>query len=187
MSSSRFIHPLFLIVFLALLSTAPRPARSELVHGFLKARPDVEWAGGIFFMVCGEAFDFSAQTIVRHDSAGADLCFFSPVNFSIRWKFLALAAGLQRVHPTSLEALLLAPEGGYGGGLLQIIPNGVYVVLTDDGFYAKFRVHEFGNGLLAGCCSITIEYYVQTDGTRNLDSSVLVHTSTWGRVKALYQ
>jgi hypothetical protein len=54
---------------------------------------------------------------------------------------------------------------------------------TGDGFYLKFVVRRFqplGGGLL-------IEYYVQMDGSNNLDDFVAVRPTTWGRVKALYR
>ena len=185
MLSVRFTRSLLLFLFVALLSTVPRPARSEIVHGFLKALGGIGGEGP-FYVIPLEAFDFSTQTVVHFDSTGADLCFFEPVNKAGIWYFRPLAAGLIRVYPTSLEALLLAPEGVYSPHSRKIELNGIYVILTGDGLYAKFRVHEWGNGFLAGCCSVTIEYYVQLDGSRNLDPLVPVEPTTWGRVKALY-
>ena len=182
--SSRLTSPL-LFLFVALLSTVPRPASSELVHGFLKAYPDIEALGSTLYVTCGEAFDFSSQTIVRHDSPGADLCFFAWVQYPSPWIFKPLAVGLRLETDTSLEDLLVAPVSGYSNTRYWDIRVGdVYTVSTDDGFYAKFRVHSGGPPI---CCSITIEYYVQMDGSRNLDQQVPAHSTTWGRVKALYQ
>ncbi len=182
MSSSRLTRPLLLFLFLALLSTAPHAARAEIVHGFLTARPD--YFPGCC-IGCGEAFDFSAQTIVRHDAAGADLCFFEPANNIDFWEFLSLGgSGIQRAaRGESLGGLMLAPEGGYKARK-NIVLEGVYVILTGDGLYAKLGVHETSMTI---CCHLTIEFYVQLDGTRNLDQRVPVEQSTWGRVKALYQ
>ena len=187
MSSSRFTSPLTLVVFVALLSIVPRAARAEIVHGFLTGQPDFFRIPG--HIACGEAFDFSTQTVVRWDSAGADLCFWAPPTNPSRWVFDPLnGAGLQRVHPTSFEALLVAPELGYSSSTQRIELNAVYVIKTGGGshgeaIFAKFRVHVF---VVFGS-SVTIEYLVQLDHSRNLDPLVPVEQSTWGRVKALYQ
>ena len=193
MSSSRFTRPLLLFLFVTLLSTIPRPARAEIVHGFLTAHVDISIIGGLIHYNCGTAWDFSAQTTVRWDSAGADLTFGQVVNNLQIWRFSSLGgSGILRTS-TPLEALALAPEGGYSEGH-TIVVYGVYVIKTGgvgghgESLFAKFRVHELRTPSMGGaCCHLTIEFYVQLDHSRNLDQRVPVEQSTWGRVKALYQ
>ena len=190
MSSSRFTRPLLLFLFVALLSIVPRAARAEIVHGFLTARPD--YPASDIGALPGESFDFDTQTIVRWDSAGADLTIFQQDIFTPRpWFFGAQgAARITRRLAVSLEDLLVAPESGYHGAV--VIELGVYVIKTNGGdhgesVFAKFRVHRIAAPWLGHCCFVTIEYYVQLNGSRNLNPLVPVEETTWGRVKALYQ
>jgi hypothetical protein len=64
---------------------------------------------------------------------------------------------------------------------LDIVLDGTYIVRTIDGLYAKFQMLTWDPYGLAD-----FEYYVQMDGSRNLDSSVPTRRTTWGRLKALY-
>jgi hypothetical protein len=56
----------------------------------------------------------------------------------------------------------------------------VFVVLTREGHYAKIRV-------ISIAALLTIEYTYQDDGTNVLSSSVSVHETTWGGVKAVFR
>jgi hypothetical protein len=90
------------------------------------------------------------------------------------------------IAPGTLEDLSVAPEklqGPYGGYGFDVGP-GVYVIKTSDGLYVKFDNLSY---ILNNTYYVTLEYYVQTDGTPNFGPSVAVQPTTWGRVKALYR
>lgn len=53
--------------------------------------------------------------------------------------------------------------------------NAIYIIRTAEGHFAKFVVREFD-----------VLYAYQDDGTRNLDTTVPVAESTWGRIKSLW-
>ena len=54
-----------------------------------------------------------------------------------------------------------------------------FVILTEEGHFAKFRLYLHYPGP-------TFEYLYQTDATRNFDDIVPVEETTWGRIKAIY-
>jgi hypothetical protein len=149
------------------------PAHSEVVHGFAGMNPAYdENLGGL---INDEAFDFSTQTV-------------APVNDGdLAWEMDM--RGLVRLHfrdcygtivQTPLEDLDLAPPlpNRIGSGL----GNGTYVIRTSDGLYAKLTIN-----VPVGVLFLTIEYYVQTDGSPSFKPLLPVRATTWGGVKALYR
>jgi hypothetical protein len=78
------------------------------------------------------------------------------------------------VSQAPVDSLLYSSE-------LEVLLNGVYVVRTIDGLYAKFQMLRWDP---AGAADF--EYYVQMDGSTNLDSTIPVCSTTWGRLKTLY-
>ena len=90
------------------------------------------------------------------------------------------------IEGTTLGEVELAPEdpAAYGCGDCAG-PTPVYVVHTNDGLYAKFVFSDWPNGQPFPD-SWTIEYVVQTDGSRRL-GGVPVDQVTWGAMKESYK
>ncbi len=61
----------------------------------------------------------------------------------------------------------------------EIFESAVYVVRTKENHFAKLIVKRLGGGM-------TIEYTYQDSGSRILVNTVAIQTTTWGRVKSLY-
>ncbi|MCH7548850.1 MAG: hypothetical protein IH969_04820 [Candidatus Krumholzibacteriota bacterium] len=172
---SRFILRLFCVTLL-LSAVHASPSRSELVHGFFKL------GYSTIYDVCINAFDFSTQTRVGPSSDKADLCYEQSVNtnYQVWWPLhgTTITASL-----SPLEGISVAPEGPYLYFDESLLLGRTYVLLTGDGLYAKLAVR----GINFEGFNVTFEYYVQMDGTRNLDTVLPVEPTTWGQVKALYR
>jgi len=92
-------------------------------------------------------------------------------------------AGIALASPdSSYEELTTAPEdsNAYFTAVVPY-PFQVYVVMTNEGHYAKLRGVDLGPG-----GDFTFEYSYQDNGTRVLVGGVPTEETTWGRVKSLY-
>ena len=165
---------LSLLTALFLLSN---PAAAELIHGTFNS------------FSCGYGFDFSELSCTTDDcladfgiaqinppiSCDAVMACWCGASCSCEIRStIAILPG------TTLAEVEWAPEdpAAYGCGDC-IGSNTVYVIHTADGLYAKFR---FTTPWIPN----EVEYYVQTDGTRNL-GGVPVEDSTWGEIKVIYE
>jgi hypothetical protein len=129
------------------------------------------------------SFDFSEQEIVWWADPAADIGIGYVVDPPLGYMFHSCGNNslMIAVSTTPLEELTEAPEdlGSYGCDG-PIVIDLTYVVSAPDGVYAKFALRAFTSG------DWIIEYYVQTDGSRNFVDPVAVSVSTWGRIKSLY-
>jgi hypothetical protein len=170
--------------FFLLLASAgfsPLSSRGDVIHGFQTLSPTyVQDQGSIF----GEyGLDFATQTVVPLSSGSADIYFFEYYRNGQEW--VATKNGHGGDVETPLVDLTTAPEVLSWGELESPAPlDRTFVVKSGDGLYAKFAVRTVDS---EGCCSVSIEYYIQTDGTPYFGPALAVEASTWGRVKALYR
>ena len=161
------------LVALVVLSSFASTARAALVHG------DVN--------IAVDGFDFSEQRLVPSggNSEEMDLMyavvvspplgpmFYTGINYSY----------ILAVPDSTLDQVTVAPEDSsvYSMDAVPVLGR-TYIVKTSDGFYAKFALREFTPDIV-----VRIEYYVQMDGTNNLDTTTVpVEQVTWGQIKALY-
>ncbi len=160
------------LVALVVLSSFASTARAALVHG------DVDIAFG--------GFDFSEQRLLPPGvNPKTDLIyavvvspplgpmFYTGINYSY----------ILAVPDSTLDQVTVAPEDSsvYSMDAVPVLGR-TYIVKTSDGFYAKFALREFTPDIV-----VRIEYYVQMDGTNNLDTTTVpVEQVTWGRIKSLY-
>jgi hypothetical protein len=160
-------------------------ARSQLVHGVHVLVPEVSLPD----FCCANAIDFSTQTSTIPSSGDADLYYAEITGVPGAWLFHAVNDAHVVAVPDAFDDLVVAPEPTPGDITATATLRQTYVIKTGDGFYAKFIVREAEDGLPSGwggvCCRLKIEYYVQLDGSRNLDSQLPVHATSWGRIKAL--
>lgn len=150
----------------------PVTARADLAHGTV----DLSWGG----------FDFSTQTQHVTDIDDIDIASCIIVDPPLGYRFcLWYGAGILAVADTTVENITYAPADitAYDFDVAPV-QGQAYVLKAGDGFYVKFAVRLF-----QPYTTLTIEYYVQMDGTNNLndDLIVAVEETTWGRVKALYR
>ena len=157
-----------------------RPARAELIHGTLMLQAQsVSPIPGVWD--CGTAADFSSQTTVFWASSDADICTSTTASQGTTWQFLGSnGARILRVSE-ALEDVKEAPT--VTNVISDLYAGATYVVYTGDSLYVKFAVQGFDSQL----GQATLEYYVQMDGTTDLDSTVPVDASSWGRIKSLYR
>jgi hypothetical protein len=144
------------------------PASAEIIHGFA----DIQ----------AQAFDFSAQQVVDYDGYEADLGVIyvqgrDELSVCLLWN----SSLVRTVLSTPLDELAEAPAdlSTYDCTVLAELDI-TCVVATWDGVYAKFALRQFDND------GHIIEYYVQTDGTRNFTEPVGIEVTTWSRIKSLY-
>jgi len=174
--------------FAVCILAAPSAPVAEVVHGFQSLEPTElanwgEWSH--------DAFDFETQTIVTTASLAADLIYGEDEKSFGWWLQLYHCHGAELYTP--LEQVLTAPDQlvELGGASLssKVADSRTFVIKTDDNIYAKFAVRHVydGIGSNGGCCSMEIEYYVQTDGSPSFGPLLANEPSTWGRVKALYR
>jgi hypothetical protein len=160
----------FLIVaFVLLCLVGGDPARAEIAHGFAD--------------ITVEGFDFSEQVLAHAMDPATDIVIAFVVDPPLGYMLFSCnnSSLMIAVPDTTLEDLMEAPEdlGSYGCDG-QVVVDRTYVIATSDGVYAKFAVRTFTES------DRIIEYYVQTDGSRNLVDPVATEVTTWGRVKSLY-
>jgi hypothetical protein len=165
-------------IILALLLLNPLRIRADVIHGVqLLNSTYIEPFGEIF----DDAFDLMTQTIVSVYSDNWDISWSQDMRGGLA--FLSLRDCYGVVLKMPLEDLQVSPplpdplvgERVFDGN------SNIYVVRTSDGLYAKFRI------LGLSVTTMTMEYYVQTDGSPSFGPSLPVQGSTWGRVKALYR
>ncbi|MCI0452903.1 MAG: hypothetical protein L0Z51_11030 [Candidatus Latescibacteria bacterium] len=169
---------------------AALPARAEVIHGFARA-VDYNGAGGSITV----GVDFSTQLTFRIDMSNrhlADLQASIPVGPGggcSTWLVSFNGTTGRSVPGTTLEELEVAPESPY-----CCIPspelNETCVLLTVDGLYVKYAVRSIDETETGGECifgGVDIEFFVQTNGTRDFGPVLPVESSTWGRIKALYR
>jgi hypothetical protein len=161
-----------LVVAFVVWSIASGTARGELVHGFLTIESSYEWSGCLI-LNCATAPDFSGHSVVPWDSTAADLCMFSFVDCTGPY-LQGLGGARLAAYDLPLDEVTTARETGASYVLLKQTQS--YTMRTRDGFYVKFDMR-----------SGPIEYYIQTDGSTNVDSTVPTRVTTWGRIKALYE
>ena len=149
---------------------AAAPSRAELIHGTATF--------GFF-----QAIDFSTQSIVSCNTPTSDACVSENVIFLTIDLIGYNDCTIAFVPDSTLEAITTAPMTGYHPteNLDQV--NKAYVARTGDGFYAKFAPRSIDNANLI----VTIEYYVQMDGSPSFGPSLPTASTTWGRIKALYR
>ena len=165
---------LVLLIFVLIVTIAP-PARGTVHEGLATLRE-------------GEGWDFSAASLSPLDgvsSESTDLAYGAsgktwPVS---PWVFGTLQLHCGIAHERwAYDQLLAAPlrsEAHYSKSS-PAVAGGVYVVITCEDHYAKFRVLTVG-------AEVVIEYAYQDDGSRVLDSGVPVEQQTWGAIKALFE
>lgn len=174
-----------MLIVAAFLSCGVGTARSQLVHGVGVLVPEVSLPG----VCCANAIDFSTQTTTAPGAEDADLYYAEVPGVPGAWLFHGLNGARVLVVPEPFDELVVAPEPAAANVATPATLGQTYVIKTGDEFYAKFIVREAEDGLPTGwggvCCRLKIEYYVQLDGTRNLDSQLSVHATSWGRIKAL--
>jgi len=157
----------FLVVLLATSLAITSTAHAELIHGYTNL-----WNGG---------FDFSAQATTNDFDIG-DVFLFHIFDPPLGWRLASFQSNGILGVSDSLDGVTTAPaDTTQYGDLLEVMTGITYVVRTRDGLYAKFEFLVWEPWVTA-----QIEYYVQMDGSRDLDSTVPVESTSWGRVKALY-
>jgi hypothetical protein len=155
------------LVIVSLVLVSVSPASAELIHGFVDLM-----SGG---------FDFSAQQ-TTHDFGLADAAVLNVFDPPLGWRIAGFQEHGVLAVPEGLDSVTVAPADTLlYGDLLQISAGVTYVVRCRDGLYAKFEVQVWEPWVTA-----QIEYYVQMDGTADLDNTVVVEDLSWGRIKALY-
>jgi hypothetical protein len=169
-------------ILLAFLFLLPTRLRAEVIHGVQLIRAtEVAEYGALW----DEALDLSTQSVVSAHSELWDLAF----GIDIRWNNgLNCRACNGAEVDGSLESITVAPEhlSSFGSRRIDTFTlDQCYVIKTSDGLYAKFRVMGFD--MDGYCCSITVDYYVQMDGSPSFAPALPVEPATWGRVKALYR
>ena len=126
-------------------------------------------------------FDFSTQLVVADVTDDkCDLCIYHVFMIGERIYTGENASLITTIVNASLNDVTEAPVDSelYSGDAIPWI-NAAYVVHTSDGYYAKFiMTGKWPSGI--------IEYWVQMDGSGNLDHTVPVEKSSWGRIKALF-
>jgi hypothetical protein len=137
--------------------------------------PAYDWQWGL---INDESFDFSTQTVAS--VTDGDLAWEMDMRGLVALHFRDCYGTIVQ---TPLADLDLAPPlpNRIGSGLDR---TGTYVIRTSDGLYAKLRILGY---VLDGVLFLTIEYYVQTDGSPSFEPLLPVKTTTWGSVKALYR
>ncbi|MBI4721089.1 MAG: HmuY family protein [Chitinivibrionia bacterium] len=150
-----------------LLIACVAPASGEIVKGY-----------GTLDQGC---WDFSKEKSVRDWDPGADACIAyiidPPIGFMVATANYATVA----VIDSAFDDVTTAPEDSSAYVYDYLAFDFVtYVVHTAEGHYAKFHILQF-------IPLVIIEYAYQSDGSRNLDTSVPVDATSWGRIKALYQ
>jgi hypothetical protein len=152
-----------------LMLLAPPAAHAELVHGF-----------GSFN---NGGFDFSAQEYVTDIDGPFDVWLIDIFDPPIGWVLGGYTDNSIRYHSgVELDDITEAPEDPASYTLfLGVWTDGVYIIRTLDGLYAKLRMTAW-----APWGPADFEYYVQMDGSTDLDSSIAVVPTTWGSIKALY-
>jgi hypothetical protein len=157
---------------LVCFALAPGTARADLARGTV----DLSWGG----------FDFTTQTQNPLYTPDRDISWCIIVEPPLGDRFcLWNGAGILAVADSAVENITYAPPDitSYDFDAIPVNEQ-AYVLMTGDGFYVKFAVRQF-----QPYGQLTIEYFVQMDGTNNLndDLIVAVQETTWGRVKSLYR
>ncbi len=142
-------------------------ARAEVVQGVADFRD-------------GE-FNFSEQLSVGTLEGDIVLIYvFFPVELG--WTFYATEPGKLYVTGAPIDSVLEAPDDDLlYEQFIAADPFFTYVTRCRDGIYAKFKLTE-----PLGGPSHDFEYYVQLDGSRVLDPTVSIKSTSWGRVKGLF-
>jgi hypothetical protein len=158
-------------IALGCLALTPGTPRADLITGTV----DLAFGG----------FDFTTQVQNPAYTPQRDISWCVVVDPPLGDRFcLWNGAGILAVDST-VENITYAPPdiSSYGFDVAPILGQ-AYVLMTGDGFYVKFAVRQ-----LEPYAHLAIEYYVQMDGTNNLndDLIVAVQETTWGRVKSLYR
>jgi hypothetical protein len=93
----------------------------------------------------------------------------------------SLGAGVQYAQPGApFDSLLVAPDSFYTDVVLARSFHS-YFIRTQEGHYARVELQGLGD------YPLQFRFVYQDDGTTNLDTTVATRTTTWGRVKALYE
>jgi len=165
---------LVLLIFVLIVTIAP-PARGTVHEGLATLKE-------------GEGWDFSASSLSPLDgllSQFTDLAYgrSEQAHPEPPWVFGTLEVDCGIAHERwAYDQLLLAPlrtEAHYGMSS-PVLAGGVYVLITRENHYVKFRVLHIGP-------EVVIEYAYQDDGSRVLDSRVPVDEQTWGAIKAVFE
>jgi hypothetical protein len=129
-------------------------------------------------------WDFSASSFVP-SFADADLALHvirvSAVGGNAPQTYYLVSPGIQFAPVgVDFDSLTVAPDSGYvqtAAGLQYYN----YFLQTHEGYFAKVQMLQ-DDGL-----QWPFHYVYQDDGSRNLDTSVSVEPTTWGRIKSLYR
>jgi len=161
-----------------ILLTPCSAIRAEVIHGFhaLESTYDAYYGNW-----SNDSFDFLTQAIVPFTSESADVYYGEEAHGGTYYMMGKNCTG--GAVEGKLEDLTVAPELVGAFTLDAFWIDRTFVVRTGDNIYAKFAVRSIDS---SGDI-ITIEYYVQTDGSPNFGPLVAVQSTTWGRVKALYR
>lgn len=169
-------------VAMILMFTCVAGVRAEVIHGEDTVR-FYDGAGGTI----GGVLDLDSQTVVRWPSSDSDIGATFPLNCHLGAASLWLRNGTTILAVDStLEELTTAPPLPYGTDNSFPPLNTTYVAHTSDGAFAKFTIRDMK---YTQCIYVeaVIEYYVQTDGSRDFGPEVGTESTTWSRIKALYR
>jgi hypothetical protein len=157
-----------LVLSLGVLAAAPL-AKATIHEGFA-------WAGHWDFSDSVYSASDWDLTWVLTDPWDPAPC--TPVSFEMNWPAVIMLSNV------AYGDLLVAPtDPGLYTSVHCFVRDGVYVVKTREGHYTKIRtVDNFD-------LSTSIYYVHQDDGSPYFydDHPLAVETTTWGRVKALFQ
>jgi len=156
-----------MLAVIFLVAVFPVNLHAEMAHGF------AEFHAG--------PFDFSEQANGHPFTADVGLAII--VDPPEGWRLLGLNARIRVVPDSSLTEVTTAPTDTTEYVWEAPVLLGVtYIVWTFDGYYAKFVMRQWLPNVIA-----EFEYYVQLDGTPILATPVATQSTTWGRIKAMYQ
>ena len=161
------------IVFAAaafIMAAGPAGVSAQIVHGFAD-------------LFQGD-FDFSTQTLVNHNGPENDISLAFVVDPPLGWRIHTTFSGsyLLTVPDTTPEVFSTASTdpAAYNGDA-PIVVGLTYVIMTADGVFAKFTFRTW-----VPYSEAMMEYYVQLDGTPDLETPIPIRLTTWGRIKTLY-
>jgi hypothetical protein len=171
-----FVACLMVIAWLAIVTSDP--AESTIHTGTGYAELDTAWdfsdssACPLFTGYCG---DLSVAITRVGMTTASRFLLLRGIPFSAKIAF--------GPADSTYEELTTAPDDtGQYDWVEDFFLDTVYIVLTNDGHYAKIRT--LGVTIQS---KVIFEYTYQDDGTRILVDKVSIEATTWGRIKALYR
>jgi hypothetical protein len=163
--------PIHRTISLSLLAVSLTiPVSAEIIEGI-----------GVLEQGC---YDFSQQMCVHDWDPGADACILYVVDPPLGYMVAAAGYGAIAVVDSAFDDVTAAPTDSSAWVIdYPAFTFVTYIVRTAENHYAKFHILQF-------IPIVTIEYAYQSDGSRILKDEITGirdETTTWGRVKALYE